>query len=188
MFSSGTVRGLLAEIGTVFVVSILVWTFNFMIIQGALSGFGISGGDTKSLISLPVLPFQISSPALGLLLVFRTNTVYSRWNAGRLAFEHISYHAVDLARQGMAYLENVKEKEELARRVIALLYAVKKVFRPAEHEVKRIRDKMEKVVGSSEAERILSQKKGYLQGIQDLTRIIRRSKTIDGSTKARYET
>ena len=29
---------------------------------------------------LPALPFTILMPALSLLLVFRTNTGYSRWN------------------------------------------------------------------------------------------------------------
>ena len=32
---------------------------------------------------LPALPFTILMPALSLLLVFRTNTGYSRWNEAR---------------------------------------------------------------------------------------------------------
>ena len=34
---------------------------------------------------LPALPFTILMPALSLLLVFRTNTGYARWNEVRLA-------------------------------------------------------------------------------------------------------
>ena len=73
MFISGTVRGLLAEVGSVLVVSTIVWIINYIILSGLLEEFGISR-QVSSLVSLPVLPFQLSSPALGLLLVFRTNT------------------------------------------------------------------------------------------------------------------
>ena len=73
MFISGTVRGLLAEVGSVLVVSTIVWITNYIILSGLLEDYGISR-QVSSLVSLPVLPFQLSSPALGLLLVFRTNT------------------------------------------------------------------------------------------------------------------
>ena len=33
--------------------------------------------------ALPALPFSICMPALSLLLVFRTNTGYARWNEAR---------------------------------------------------------------------------------------------------------
>ena len=35
--------------------------------------------DTGIVLDFPSLPFQLSSPALGLLLVFRTNSSYARW-------------------------------------------------------------------------------------------------------------
>ena len=44
---------------------------------------------------------QLSSPALGLLLVFRTNTAYARWNEARMAWAAIENHSINLARQGL---------------------------------------------------------------------------------------
>jgi hypothetical protein len=40
-------------------------------------------GKQLGAISLPALPFSICMPALSLLLVFRTNTGYARWNEAR---------------------------------------------------------------------------------------------------------
>lgn len=98
MVTSGTVRGLAVEISTVFIVSILVYTFNIAILNGWLTSFGLAGGSVDELLSLPVLPFQITSPALGLLLVFRTNTVYGQWNTARTSMDAITAHALDLNR------------------------------------------------------------------------------------------
>ena len=81
MFTSGVIRGLWFEIGSVTCVSTLVYLINAAILSGALEP-AVPAADT-SLLALPSLPFQLSSPALGLLLVFRTNTVYSRWNQVR---------------------------------------------------------------------------------------------------------
>uniref|UniRef100_A0A7S3WDD9 Uncharacterized protein n=1 Tax=Emiliania huxleyi TaxID=2903 RepID=A0A7S3WDD9_EMIHU len=33
-------------------------------------------------VELPLTPFELTAPVLGLLLVFRTNTAYERFNAG----------------------------------------------------------------------------------------------------------
>jgi predicted membrane chloride channel (bestrophin family) len=73
MFSSGVIRGLGLEIGSVFFVALVVFLTNLAISSGALVPLGIT---SKMLLRLPVLPFTLSSPALSLLLVFRTNTVY----------------------------------------------------------------------------------------------------------------
>ena len=262
MFISGTVRGLLAEVGSVLVVSTIVWITNFIILSGLLEEFGISRQVT-SLVSLPVLPFQLSSPALGLLLVFRTNTgtlpfplslslpltlfhphylpnsssfshpllylspvlstpspmiltkhipcrtflllffffhrhsmslhsylqslVYSRWNLARLSVEQISCATNNLSRQGLSYLENNAEKEELVRRTIALLFAIKKVFRFESFETLALRSKLTRLLGTNEATRIMESQKPYVALLADITRIVRRSKSIDGSTKARFD-
>jgi predicted membrane chloride channel (bestrophin family) len=45
------------------------------------------------------IPFTLSSPALALLLVFRTNTVYARWNEARTAWARIEVHLCNLGRQ-----------------------------------------------------------------------------------------
>ena len=39
----------------------------------------LRGVPSFLIMSLPALPFTLASPALGLLLVFRTNASYARW-------------------------------------------------------------------------------------------------------------
>jgi hypothetical protein len=48
---------------------------------------------------LPIEPFQLTSFALSLLLVFRTNSSYGRWNEGRRRFGRITTTCRDICRQ-----------------------------------------------------------------------------------------
>ena len=54
-------------------------------------------------ISLPALPFTIAMPALSLLLVFRTNTAYARWNEARTLWGGVINTCRNVARQGTLY-------------------------------------------------------------------------------------
>ena len=92
-----------------------------------------------------------------------------------------------MSRQGLSYLENNAEKEELIRRTIALLFAIKKVFRFESFETLALQSKLTRLLGTNEAIRIMDSHKPYVALLSDITRIVRRSKTIDGSTKARFD-
>lgn len=48
---------------------------------------------------IPIEPFQLTSFALSLLLVFRTNSSYSRWYEGRRRFGRITTTCRDICRQ-----------------------------------------------------------------------------------------
>ena len=50
-------------------------------------------------LQLPIAVFTISSPALGLLLVFRTNSSYQRWLEARKAWGRIVSHSRNIMRQ-----------------------------------------------------------------------------------------
>lgn len=78
-FTSGVVRNLLAEVGAVLAVTLftIAWNSAFFGYQGFdglehAPPFGQLPAWLQ--ISLPAMPFQLASSALGLLLVFRTNT------------------------------------------------------------------------------------------------------------------
>ncbi len=111
-FNSILIQGLWLEIAAVTATALLVYGSNYAIMAGMFEP-GIPATE-DSLIFLPALPFQLSSSALGLLLVFRTNTVYMRWNSARLSWEAVQNHCNNIARQGMAYLKPV-DKEEFSR-------------------------------------------------------------------------
>ena len=86
---SGVARSLYTEIGLVTLISAVIVFGNCLIggyddLAGVHHEAAVHLPLIKSL-SLPALPFNIAMSALSLLLVFRTNTAYSRWNEARTA-------------------------------------------------------------------------------------------------------
>lgn len=56
------------------------------------------------------LPYQLTAPALALLLVFRTEASYSRYEEGRKAWTKVVAGTNDFARQVIASVEGSSEK------------------------------------------------------------------------------
>lgn len=86
--------------------------------------------------------------------------------------------------QGCTYLE-VEQEEEHMRRVIALAHTLRQHFQPV-HDGSfeaRICD----LLGKKELERLQKAFDMPIHAISDITRVVRRSQTIDGSTKARFD-
>lgn len=85
--SSGVYKSLAREVTATTSIATFVVLYNCLV--GGYTDF--SGGSHPALISssllpmltLPLAPFTLSSPSLGLLLVFRTNTSYQRWDEAR---------------------------------------------------------------------------------------------------------
>ena len=68
------------------------------------------------LFSLPAGPFSLSSSALGLMLVFRFNTSYSRWNEGRSLWGKIVNHTRNIMRMGSAWTLTESYEEDPIKR------------------------------------------------------------------------
>ena len=151
MFRSGIIKGLWLEIGSVTLVALIVFLANLLIRTGALRPLL----PPTAMLALPAMPFQLTSPALGLLLVFRTNTVNTRWRQARMAWERIESVCCSVARQGMAYLE-LADKEEHARRVVALAHACRAQFRPGAAGEEGLRASLARLLGPSEAARVMA--------------------------------
>ena len=84
IFTSGVVRSLQVEVGAVTAVAIALIAWNSIASHGiAITPEILVNPMTLPALSLPALPFTLSSPALGLLLVFRTNASYTRWLEAR---------------------------------------------------------------------------------------------------------
>lgn len=77
------------------------------------------------LLTLPSLPFSLISPSLGLLLVFRTNTAYSRWNDARNYWSSISSLSFSLIRQAVTWIPDKRAIAEISRYVVAFAKTVK---------------------------------------------------------------
>jgi predicted membrane chloride channel (bestrophin family) len=64
------------------------------------------------LLGLPLAPFTLASPSLGLLLVFRTNTSYQRWDEARKNWGMNINHTRDLVRMGTAFYDKTGVTDE----------------------------------------------------------------------------
>ncbi|XP_076926510.1 voltage-dependent chloride channel 1, chloroplastic-like [Bidens hawaiensis] len=74
------------------------------------------------------LPYQLTAPALALLLVFRTEASYSRFEEGRKAWSKVIYGTNDFARQVMVTVEAEEDfvvKNALLRYIMAFPVALK---------------------------------------------------------------
>ena len=182
-FNSILIQGLWLEIAAVTLSALSVYGLNSAILGGLFEPWIPASED--SMVFLPALPFQLSSPALGLLLVFRTNTVYTRWNAARISWETVQNHCNNLARQGMAYLKPV-DKEEYTRRVIALAHVIQQRFRTDAGEEERLNSKLISLLGVEEARRVMASRTRPIQALSDISRIVRRTQ-LDGSTRNRFD-
>lgn len=84
ILKSGLVRSLAPEISVVGTIGVVVCAWNaavggYLDIHNVPHEPLLRGVPSCLICSLPVLPFTLASPALGLLLLFRTNASYSRW-------------------------------------------------------------------------------------------------------------
>ena len=85
MFSSGVYKNLGREVTATTAVAAFVCLWNCL--AGGYTDFeGVKHAAVASgvpLLGLPLAAFSLTSPSLGLLLVFRTNTGYQRWDEAR---------------------------------------------------------------------------------------------------------
>jgi ion channel-forming bestrophin family protein len=77
------------------------------------------------LLSFPSLPFTLTASSLGLLLVFRTNTAYSRWNSARSYWSNIAAKSFDLMRHASTYLTSSSAIQEMIAYTMAFPLTLK---------------------------------------------------------------
>jgi len=136
MFFSGVVRQLRPQVGAVTAVAAVVMAWNIFFV-----GFAVSNNFWLPTLSLPIVPFTLSSPALGLLLVFRTNAAYTRWMAGRDSWARMSAHAKNLVRMSSVFSTDQHAVKELSN--VVWLYCrsvMNKYSSPNEDEEKYIQE------------------------------------------------
>ena len=109
--TSGIYRGILKEVGTVAAIASFVVLWNVFLGEGWTDSAGIHH-DTFGLplLKLPLTPFTLASPSLGLLLVFRTNSAYRRWDEARKAWGLVINNSRNIARMGAAWINEPDEE------------------------------------------------------------------------------
>ena len=109
---SVVLRGLTMQALFVTIFSTIIVVYNVLIEVKILPQF-------LPIIASPSLPFSLTSSALGLLLVFRTNAAYSRWKDARIAWANISARCFDIMRQSVSWMEDPSMKSSMVRYLCA---------------------------------------------------------------------
>ena len=117
IFRSGIVRSLATEIGTVAGLGLAICIYNALLVSGYQDFAGNMHDPldlpwTPPLASLPMEPFSLSSPALGLLLVFRTNASYARWSEARARWSSVVSHSRNIVRLGAGWMPQELDEDE----------------------------------------------------------------------------
>jgi len=118
---SGVVRALGTEVATVTLIALAV-TLGNMVVGGYddlsyVHQPALLANSPFKQISMPALPFTLTMPALALLLVFRTNTAYFRWNEARTLWGGVVNKCRNLVRQGGTYFPDTPEGREMSRKL-----------------------------------------------------------------------
>ena len=146
IFESSISISLQKELTFVTMAAVFVTVFNMVFVtyldfDGARH-VGPLIGLPHQTMALPALPFSISLPALSLLLVFRTNTGYSRWNEARTLWGGLVNNCRNVVRQTNTFFPDDQYHNQLKRRMAAETTAFIKALRnflrgPADDETFR---------------------------------------------------
>ncbi|KAG0579184.1 hypothetical protein KC19_4G079700 [Ceratodon purpureus] len=97
-FSSRAILSLIPPVGTMTAISLAVAIYNSIVLTGWLPSF-------IPLLHASSLSYQLTAPALALLLVFRTEASYSRYDEARKTWTKVISSSKDMARQSMAWAQ-----------------------------------------------------------------------------------
>ena len=114
-FQSGLIRQLSTELTFITLVSAFIVAYNVLLIDGFTDLSGVKHDalvDFLPALQLPITPFSLSSGALGLLLTFRTNVSYSRWNEARTAWGKVINDSRSIARMGCIWAKSYKNIDD----------------------------------------------------------------------------
>ena len=116
VYSSGLLRQLSFEISVVALLSTFVVLYNDLFVEGFVDLSGHKYGPLLHLpaLQLPMLPFTISTASLGLLLTFRTNVSYGRWNEARTAWGKVINDSRSIVRMGCIWARSYNNIDDAA--------------------------------------------------------------------------
>lgn len=183
--SSGVYKNIAKEVASCLLVATLLIVYNgatgeYADFAGVRHG-GILAESPLPPLQLPLQLFTLSSSSLGLLLVFRTNTSYSRWDEARKNWGMNINHTRDLVRMASCYYERegVQEKvikQDLDRVALCTWSFVRSMKRHLSPEwedeepfVKELREKLP----AEQAQKIIDAAHRPNRALQDLTYSVR---------------
>ena len=128
-------------------------------------------------LSLPMAPFTLSSASLGLLLVFRTNTGYQRWDEARKNWGMNINRTRDLVRMGTAWYDSTgvtperrqQDLSALALATWAFVRAMKRHLSPAQEDEAAFQEELFEKLPPEQARAIIKAKHRPNRALFDLS-------------------
>ncbi|CAB9524959.1 UPF0187 protein [Seminavis robusta] len=108
-FRSGLFRQISLELGVLMACSFGVVLFNRLNWMGLI-------GRSLPVLKMPLVPFNLAAASLGLLLTFRTNVSYQRWNEARTAWGRVINDSRSLARMACIWSTSYNASPQLIKR------------------------------------------------------------------------
>lgn len=142
---SGLVRSILKEMAAIATISTIVILWNTLLVDGWTDLQGIehaalaANAEEMPRLLIPLTPFTLSTSSLGLLLVFRSNNAYKRWDEARKAWGLTINHTRNLVRMSTAWTDPAYEPS-LEKREAALKKVAKSTWAFARSQMRHISD------------------------------------------------
>lgn len=114
--SSRVILSLVPPVIAFTLVAVVIASYNSAVLVNWLPGF-------FPVLRASTLPYQLTAPALALLLVFRTEASYSRFEEGRKAWTKVVSATNDFARQVIAGVENSASDAPLKKALLQYIMA-----------------------------------------------------------------
>jgi len=178
--TSGLYRGIIFQMSAVLTVATFVWGWNLFLADGftLLNGAHVDGLFNAPVLKLPLTPFTLASPSLGLLLVFRTNTAYKRWDEARKCWGLTINNSRNVARMGTAWInepnEEVRQRklDKLAKCIWAFPRSLARhMLSPYEAEADYVADLRERL-SPEHADGLIAAAHRPNRALQDLARAV----------------
>jgi putative membrane protein len=178
---SGIYKSLFKEVITTTTVAsfVVIWNMIFGEYQDLMNitHNGILHDSIIPVLALPLAPFTLSSPSLGLLLVFRTNTSYKRWDEARKNWGMNINHTRDLVRLGSAYYDRSavsperaeEDLKRLAQNTWAFVRCMKRHLSPEWEDEEDFKKEMLEKLPKQQAEAIFAAAHRPNRALQDLS-------------------
>lgn len=178
IFRSGVYKNMYREVAATLVVAGFVWSWNLL--AGGYTD--LSGVDHQAILDLPKIgipmaAFTLTSPTLGLLLVFRTNSAYKRWDEARKNWGMNINHTRDLVRMANAYYDTKLATPEtrqddlnhVALCTWAFVRAMKRHLSPEEEDEEAFQIEIYEKLPQKQAEMIVASAHRPNRALQDLS-------------------
>lgn len=178
IFKSGVYRNINREVAAVGSVAAFIVVFNCL--ANGYSDFeGIQHAALLPVdkIGLPLAAFTLTSPSLGLLLVFRTNSAYQRWDEARKNWGMNINHTRDLVRMANCYYDSdgvspeVRENDlnHVALCTWSFVRCMKRHLSPEEEDEIAFRAELYEKLPKQQAEMIIAAAHRPNRALQDLS-------------------